>query len=193
MRNQKSNFITLGASNHSEGIREINDYYATDPEAVKKLLEFEKSDDNILEPCCGEGHISKVLIDSGYLVQSQDLIDRGYGVGNIDFLKSNMTWNGDIITNPPYKHVLDFVKKSLNIIQNGKRVAMLLKIQFLETQSRYVFFKKYPPKIIYVFSKRIRCVKNGDFKRYSNGSAMCYCWFIWEKDFKGEPVIRWII
>lgn len=28
-------FVTLGASNHSPSIREENDYYATDPKAIR--------------------------------------------------------------------------------------------------------------------------------------------------------------
>lgn len=36
--NGKSIFTTLGASNHTEKEREINDYYATDPIAVDALL-----------------------------------------------------------------------------------------------------------------------------------------------------------
>ena len=37
--NGKSIFTTLGASNHTEKEREINDYYATDPIAVDALLQ----------------------------------------------------------------------------------------------------------------------------------------------------------
>lgn len=36
--NGKSTFITLGASNHTNKEREINDYYATDPIAIDALL-----------------------------------------------------------------------------------------------------------------------------------------------------------
>ena len=37
--NGKIIFTTLGASNHTEKEREINDYYATDPIAVDALLQ----------------------------------------------------------------------------------------------------------------------------------------------------------
>mgnify|MGYP000821112259 CR=1 FL=1 len=52
-------------------------------------------------------------------------------------------------------------------------------------------FKKYPPKYIYVNSKRQLCAMNGEFEKY-NATAICYCWFIWQKNWKGETVIRWI-
>lgn len=37
--NSKSIYVTLGASSHSEVIREDDDYYATDPIALRLLIE----------------------------------------------------------------------------------------------------------------------------------------------------------
>ena len=40
----------------------------------------------------------------GYKVKATDLIDRNYGEYGIDFLKTNLEFKGDILTNPPYKY-----------------------------------------------------------------------------------------
>ena len=32
---------------------------------------------------------------------------------------------------------------------------------------------------------------NGKFEKYPS-SAVAYAWFVWEKGFKGDPVIKWI-
>ena len=182
-------FAPLAASNHSKGERQKDDYYATEPKAMHLLLEREKFSDCILEPACGEGHLSKVLVSYGYNVTSEDLIDRGFGKIK-DFFERN-SWRGDIITNPPYKIALDFVKHSLKIINAGNKVAMFLKIQFLEGKSRKEFFKEHPPKIIYVSSSRLNCAKNGDFDK-NTSSAVCYAWFVWEKGNKEDPIVKWI-
>ena len=50
----KSVMATLNASSHSDGERETNDYYATPPAAVYKLLEKETLSKLILEPACGQ-------------------------------------------------------------------------------------------------------------------------------------------
>lgn len=92
-------------------------------------------------------------------------------------------FDGDVITNPPYKLALDCVKKSLDIVDNGRKVAMFLKIQFLESKARREFFEQCPPKVLYVASRRLMCAKNGDFKQYKS-AAMSFCWFIWEKGYK---------
>lgn len=183
-------FVTMGASNHANEERQVHDYYATDPEAVKKLLEVESFDKKILEPCCGEGHISKVLTSAGYDVTSSDLYDRGFGQGGVSFFDIS-SFRGDIVTNPPYKRAKEFVEHALKVVDDGRKIAMILKIQFLESQSRKELFENHPPKYVYVFTKRTLCAKNGDFEKY-NSSAVCYCWFIWIKGFKGEPAIRWI-
>lgn len=187
--NRIASFATLGANNHSDVIREVNDYYATDPRAVEMLLEKEKFNSIILEPSCGEGHISRVLLDGGYAVKSSDLIDRGFGDVK-DFFEIE-EFSGDIITNPPYKIALDFVKHSLDIIPEGNKVAMFLKLQFLEGKARKEFYKNNPPKKIYVASGRLVCAMNGDFEKYKS-SAVAYAWFIWEKGYKGSPEIDWI-
>lgn len=172
-----------------KGERQKDDYYATEPKAMHLLLEREKFSDYILEPACGEGHLSKVLESYGYNVTSEDLIDRGFG--NVKDFFERSSWRGDIITNPPYKIALDFLKHSLAIIPVGNRVAMFLKIQFLEGKARKEFFKEHPPKIIYVASSRLNCAKNGDFDKYTS-SAVCYAWFIFEKGYKGKSVVEWI-
>lgn len=101
--NSKSIYVTLGASNHVDEERQKDDFYETDPKAAKLLLDLETFDENIWECACGRGALSKVFEEAGYNVLSTDLINRGYGEGEVDFLKCNEPWFGSIITNPPYK------------------------------------------------------------------------------------------
>ena len=138
-------FKTIGASNHADAERQAEDYYATEPKATEWLCRLEHFDGPILEPSCGEGHMSKVLEAHGYDVTSRDIVDRGYG-DVADFLAdTNTSWNGDIVTNPPYKYALDFVLKALRIIPDGKKVAMFLKLTFLEGKTRRLLFNSTPP------------------------------------------------
>lgn len=191
--NKHGVFVTLGASNHTITEREQNDYYATDPKALELLLEVESFSDNVWECACGEGHLSKVLLEHGHTVWSTDLVDRSFGDGQLDFLSFNNTYDGDIITNPPYKYAKEFAEKAIECVTDGHRVAMFLKLQFLEGKARRLLFDKYPPKVIYVASGRINCCKNGDFgkEQRDNNSAQAYAWFIWEKGYTGETTVKW--
>ena len=187
---KNSIYKTLGASNHTEKEREQHDYYATDPIAAQLLLKLECFN-NILEPACGEGHLSKVFEAAGIKTTSSDLIDRGYGLKK-DFFKYDF-WHGDIITNPPYKYALEFTQHALNIIPEGNKVAMFLKLQFLETKKRKAFFLVNPPKTLYVSSSRLICAKNANFNaiRSAGGSAVAYAWYVWQKGYKGQTKIAW--
>ncbi len=161
---------------------EKHDYYATDPRAVEMLLDQEKFGKSIWEPACGEGHISKVLKAYGYHVESTDLVERGFGIGGQDFLKSPYftSFDGDIITNPPYKYAKQFVDKALEVVKPGNKVAMFLKLNFLASRGRKELFVKHPPQTVYVSSGRLECGKNGNFV---GASAVDYAWFVWQKGY----------
>lgn len=195
--NANSVFKNLGSSHHTSEERQVNDYYATDPKAVEMLMELEKfnKDFPIMEPSCGEGHMAKVISNKGFKVIAYDLIDRGYGITGIDFLETHKEnrFYGSIITNPPYSIAKDFILHSLNIIPDGFKVAMFLKVQFMEGKGRKQMFIDNPPKTIWISSSRINCAKNGDFEglRTSGGSAVAYAWYVWEKGFKGNTELKW--
>lgn len=196
--NSKSTYTTLGASNHTEKEREENDYYATDPKAIDVLVDECKVglSENIWEVSCGERHLSKRLEEKGYKVRSSDLVDRLQD-GSIevkDFLQNEEKWTGDIVTNPPYKYAIQFIEKAMESIEDGYKVCMFLKVQFLESSSRKKLFAKYPPKCVYVSSSRILCAKNGDFDymRSHGGSAVAYAWYVWEKGYRGETKLKWV-
>lgn len=183
-------FKQLGASNHCDDEREENDYYATDPKAIRDLLRFETFSQRIWECASGGGHLCEELRKQGYQVLSTDLVDRGAQDYLADFLKCDKPFDGDIITNPPYKYCTEFILKALELVNDGHKVAFFLKLQTLEGQERYEkIFSKYPPKNVYVYVKRIQCAKNGDF---TGTSAVCYAWFVWEKGFKGKPTLNWV-
>lgn len=183
-------FKTLGASNHTDHERAWGDYYATEPKAVEWLLKLETLDGPVLEPACGEGHISEALIRGGIDVTSRDLIDRGYGEVS-DFLAiDNQEWNGHIVTNPPYAYAQEFVEKALQIVPDGKKVCMFLKLTFLEGKARKHLFRTQPPRRVWVSCSRLLCAMNGKFDEIS-GSATAYAWFVWEKGWTGPTEVKW--
>lgn len=111
-----------------------------------------------------------------------------------DFLKTTHVNVMDIITNPPYKFAREFVEHALDISIQGIKIAMFLKLQFLEGKARRKLFDENPPRIIYVSSGRLLCAKNAEFEKMKagGGSAVAYAWFIWEKGYKGDTVVKWI-
>ncbi len=196
--NGNSIWKTLGASNHADNERQNDDYYATDPIAIDKLVKAVKLPRYIWECACGERHLSNKLEGLGYIVCSSDMIKRCYCMIELDFLKQQVRpfiERMAIVTNPPFKYAKEFVLKALELLDDGELCCMFLKLTFLEGKRRYKdLFSKYPPKKVLVFSERVLCAKNGDFEgmKQGGGSAVAYAWFIWEKGYNVNTTIEWI-
>lgn len=82
-------YKTLGASNHTDRERQTEDYYATDPVAVQRLLEVEQFSKDIWECASGEDHLANALRDAGYKVRASDIIKRTPTTEQLDFLSCN--------------------------------------------------------------------------------------------------------
>lgn len=199
--NNNSIWKTLGASNHTDKERQSEDFYATSPDAIDKLLKVAHPHKKIWECAAGAGHLSKRLIYFGYNVYSTDIVERGYPLGAIkDFLTATnadvpFAYPFDILTNPPYKYAKEFVLKALDLLLDGSCCYMFLKLTFLEGKARFKeIFSVHPPKSVYVFSERVLCAKNGEFDRMKagGGSATAFAWYVWQKGYTGDTIIKWI-
>lgn len=194
----KLNARSLAGDNGGKYTRVEKDYYATDPQSVRDLLKIHEFNcKDCLEPCVGNGNIVNTFKE--FYPEANftciDIVNRGYDCILQNYLEYSDKKFNTIITNPPYSLAQEFIEHSLDLLNPDGQCAMFLKIQFLEGVKRQSFFKKYPPKYVYVFSKRQSPWNNGSpvneqGKKWA--STMCFCWFIWEKDFVGDPIIRWI-
>lgn len=195
------------AGGNPENGRVENDFYATNPLAVEmldKVYPLDCNDKYVLDPCVGQGHILNKVKELYPVAKCMgvDIVDRGYENTMVrDYINEcpvrPIGWRFDlIITNPPYSLASEFVDKSIQLLRDGGKCCMFLKIQFLEGQKRKELFDKYPPRYIYVFRNRMATWNNGQEFDPKTGkhwsTTMCHAWFVWEKGFKGEPIIRWL-
>lgn len=188
------------AGGNSTSKREEHDFYATDPQTLKLFLdEFLKDntlEGDILEPACGAGHISKTIQEllPNFNIISTDLIDRGFGQSGVDFLIHDYgRMFGTVITNPPFSLAKEFIEKGLDI--SSKYVIMLCKIQLLEGVKRKDMFLNTPLRYVYVHTTRQATWKGGkplDPNGKKWATTMCLAWFVWDKTYEGEPIIKWI-
>jgi hypothetical protein len=192
-----SNALSIVGSSRNNGDRQQDDFYPTPAYAVEELLKREKFNGKIWECACGDGAISKVLINNGYSVYSTDVIDRGYGDGIYDFLTTQNLFGNEknidvknIITNPPYSLGLEFILKSKKIAT--EKIAMFLKTVFLESEARKEMFNDdvFSLKTVYQFSKRVTLYKDGI--KMKNSGMISYAWYVWDKNYKGLATIQWI-
>jgi len=181
-----SSILKITGSNGSEK-RNANDFYPTPDYATEALLNREFFSQNVWEPACGDGAISQVLQKRSHNVISTDLVDYGFGKSNVDFLMETKLLAPDIITNPPFSLAHEFAEKAIDLGAN--KLALLVRLQFLEGVKRGEFFSKHPPSTVWVFSKRLSFNVDGKFK---SGGVMAFAWFVWKKDEK-ETQVKWIL
>ena len=168
----------------------VNDFYPTPYEITEDLFKLEKFDGDVLEPACGQGHMSEIISKYNQTF-SFDKFDDSYSRIKHDFLTFETDQEFDnIITNPPFTFAEQFVLKAKKIAK--KKIAMILKIQFLEGKSRLKNLwkdKEFPLEYVYIYSGRVGF---GDVNNKKVSSALCFAWYVWNKEYKGEPKIRWI-
>ncbi len=168
------------------------DFYPTPPEAIESLLNNYPLQDGsrILEPCAGDGAISSALYIRYYLsviyqveINSKHLLTlERYGDVHIkDFLDCTPEKNYNyIITNPPFSLAQEFILKSL---EYNCTVIMLLRLNFLVSQTRPQFWQDNPPSDVLVLSKRPSFTGDGK----TDGQE--YAWFVWNGVGEGIKVI----
>jgi hypothetical protein len=169
-----------------------NDLYETPPEAVYALLKVEPLPHVIWEPACGPGSIVKVLRGAGHRVFASDLVNYGCpdSDSGVDFLMESSPPYGveAVVTNPPYKLAGEFVSHALEL--GIRQVAMLLRIQFIESERRSsildtgIFARFYP------FSNRLPMMHRHGWDGPKATSAMSFAWFVWDAKHRGRPEVE---
>lgn len=163
------------------------DYYPTPPSAVESLFKRVKFDGEIWECASGNGAMSKIIEKYNTCFSSDIRTENIYGIGGIDFLMSKRK-TANIVTNPPYILAKEFVERAL--LLSEQKVAMFLKLVFLESSDRYELFNHSPLKTVFVFCKRQKIYANGVIGK--NSGLIAYAWFLWDKNYIGKPYIEWI-
>jgi hypothetical protein len=183
------------------GARVEGDYYPT-PEWCVKAIASKISWCEIYtvgEPCSGDGAILRAIPKKQFFTTE---ISEGK-----DYFKYPLPKVDLIITNPPYNLAELFLRQSL---KEARCVVYLLRINFLGSAKRKVFFDKYRPTHLYVLSERPSFVdvcagferpvkKKGCGAAYQKSAAVKVChdcggrvkagtdateyaWFAWDSD-----------
>lgn len=176
--------------------RPSSDFYPTPHGATKALLQHERFPGAIWEPAAGHGDICEVLRSEGFTeIFTSDKhnhlggpIHDAYG----DFTGMD---RGDrrvdhIVTNPPYGVAEKFIRHALT--QADSKVAMLLRLAFLESITRRPFFDDNPPARVWVFRKRLSLYPYGHSQLGKGGGKTAMAWFVWDRSHRGRPQIDWL-
>ena len=193
----------MSATNRS-AVRHVDDFYKTPAWVIRALLESEPLHGPILEPSCGDGAIISQLIDLGvckadellgveiHPQRAESAAANRWGARVVcgNFLEGLDAWQHlesrpcSIITNPPYRLAADFVRRSLEVVQPGGRVCMLLRLNFLGSSRKRLDVVQRGSGL----SRVIVLAKRPSFT--GGGTDACeYAWMVWIKGFTGDARI----
>ena len=165
------------------------DLYETPGAATLALLRVEPLPGTIWEPACGPGAIVRVLRDAGRRLIATDLIDYRSPDPGRDFLLERRAPDGIemIVTNPPFKLAAQFAAHALSLCP---RVAMLLRLTFLESTRRNAILDGGQLARVHIFRNRLPMMHRDGWagNRVSNPTA--FAWFVWERGYTGKPEIN---
>lgn len=167
--------------------KEGREFYVTPAWGTRALLRYEGFYGRILEPCCGNGAMSKVLEKKNKVISS-DIHRHGYG-GQRDFFKIIEPVD-NVVTNPPFNIAEEVLEHALKLARY--KVALLLRTAFVESVGRFNrIFNLTPPTKLLCFSKRLSIYKASS--KRTGGGTTSYSWFIWDKEAKqGKTELVWI-
>lgn len=178
----------LAAVRQGLPFRERDDFYATPEKCTRALLRVETFEGAFWEPACGNGAISRVLPGD---VVSTDLIDRGFGVAGRDFLFEQDLLAPNVVTNPPFKLVDEFVLHSIHL--GAEKIAIFMRLAWLEGRARHKkLWEPHPPIRIWTFCGRQTLWRGDDPNAKDTGGAIAFSWFIWERGYHGAPAMGWL-
>lgn len=184
----------------ADRVGEDDGLYPTPPYATRALIErvlpalglSSQHLGNVLDPACGEGHITGVLEEyvTGGTIYARDIEARAAApgwAGASDFLDDRsldleVDW---IITNPPFgEKSLAFAQIATDRANVG--LALFLPLRWLETIGRYEnLFRDRPPTLVAPFVERVNLCKG---RWDPDGStATAYMWLVWVHEWSRSP------
>ena len=166
--------------------RRVYDAYYTPPALANALVSRLGNIRGLraLEPSGGAGAFVAAMTAAGASVTSIDRDALAPCRPDIvgDFLDHESQYD-IVVGNPPYRDAEAHVRHALTL---APRVAMLLRLAFLEGKARRPFWTQHPPSLVSVL------VQRPSFTGSGKTDSCAYGWFEWDSTWTLPPVLGWV-
>jgi hypothetical protein len=173
--------------------REETGFYIEPEWCSQRLFEVEKFAGAVWDPSCGTGRIAEAARRARYTTRATDIIDRGYTHfdGCVDFLLCDRPLANNIVCNPPFKKCDQFVHRSLALIKDDGKVAVIWLVRRLNTAR---WLADLPLARVYLLTPRPsmppgHVIAAGE---KPGGGTQDFCWLAFSHKHKGPPTLHWL-
>lgn len=172
-----------------------NEWYVEPTWIGRRLVEVERFEGMICDPCCGLGNMLVGPHDAGFVVRGYDLIDRGSGFffGIRDFLSSYEQVD-NIVCNPPFEQSEAFARHALTVAR--RKVAMVFPTRRINAAGKWL--RDTPLYRIWYLTPRPSMPPGAEYQRLraaekeASGGKQDFCLLVWLKGFEGEARAGWL-
>lgn len=169
------------AQRNSDYERKDRDLYVTPRWVTEELLKHIRKPKRVWEPATGPGIMAATI----RLKTGAEVIESDIATGT-DFLDTTRPFEGDIITNPPFKRATQFIEHALALTKAHKGLcAFLLRVDFDSGKTRRHLFADQP-----AFAKKVVLLRRIIwFETEGKNAAPSenHAWYIW--DWQGVELL----
>lgn len=163
--------------------RQTEGWYPEPPSATIALAAVEPLDGHCWDPACGGGTIPDTLTRLGKRCIGSDMVDRAGGrFPRLEFLSTVRELcdpaPDNIVTNPPFQLAQRFIDHGLKLA--GRKVIVLARLAFLESESRAPWFATVPLARVWVFPWRLS-MPPGGVATEAKGGKVAFAWFVFDR------------
>jgi hypothetical protein len=172
--------------------REPDEFYPTPPEPIRALLHAElprlREFDRVWDASAGDGALVREMEAVGLDVVGSDLVDRGAGFEIKSFYDFDVAPSKCSVQNPPFNHCgwgngrARWLRHALDTLDLDY-MALLMNWGWPGAGGLAPFWAEHPPARVYLMRWKIDFTGQG-------APPMLNGWFVWDKAWKGEPVLR---
>ena len=171
--------------------RDPNDWYVEPRWVSERLFEVESFDRDsaILDPCTGTGQIADAARAAGYRVITADIVDRGYRGCKIQNFLERKSAPSSVGGNPPFGDIEAVARHALAIGAN--KVALICTVPRLNAAR---WLRELPFCRVWLLGPR-PSMPTGKYILEGGkpeGDKRDFCWIVFERGYRGEPVLRWL-
>ncbi len=177
--------------------RDTLDWYVEPPECSAALFQLEEFKGTVWDPACGLGRIVEQARLAGLEAFGSDIVARSpLCDAESDFLDTTFKPAFEnIVMNPPFGCAEEFVRKAIEIVPCGGKVAVILPLVWVSGFSKKRdWLPDSPLKTLYPISPRPsmppgKVIEAGI--KPGNGTKD-FAWLVWESGYSGEASVRFM-